>query len=227
MIYVFDVDGTLTPSRGVILPQMKEVLDKFLEENHCVIATGSDPSKTIEQLGEETYQKFRRAFQCSGNLVMENGEVIHKKDFMLPKEARLVIDAAIAVSAYPVKAGNHVEERQGMMNISFVGRDCTQEQREDYYEWDKETKQREIFCDIFNKTYPDYMAQIGGQISIDIFFKDLDKRQVRNWYPDDTLCFFGDHCQPGGNDHSLAAVADIIYAVSGWRDTMEFIKNEI
>ena len=53
--FVFDVDGTLTPSRGEIDPEFKQFFDKFCIKNNVYFVTGSDKAKTVEQLGEDTY----------------------------------------------------------------------------------------------------------------------------------------------------------------------------
>ena len=49
--YLFDVDGTLTPSRGVIDDDFKKWLINFALKHNVVLVTGSDRPKTIEQLG--------------------------------------------------------------------------------------------------------------------------------------------------------------------------------
>ena len=36
-------------------------------------------------------------------------------------------------SQYPYRYGNHIEDRGSMVNFSIVGRDCTQEQRDDFF----------------------------------------------------------------------------------------------
>lgn len=224
-IYAFDVDGTLTSSRGTISKDMKETLDKFLKNNYCIIVTGSDPAKTIEQIGQDTYDLFKVKFQCCGNHIIhvDGSETI--QDLGPVEDMHEYMEIVLSKSDYPVKAGNHIEYRQGMVNLSFVGRNCTQEQREEYYKWDKENQQRAMFAEEFDAMFPEFMAQIGGEISLDIFRKDKDKRQVRNWYPNDTLHFFGDKCQPGGNDYSLAQVADYVYHVSGPEDTLRRLKR--
>jgi phosphomannomutase len=52
-ICLFDVDGTLTPARKTISPEMMDTLKRLRQ--HCVIGFvgGSDLSKQIEQLGQE------------------------------------------------------------------------------------------------------------------------------------------------------------------------------
>ena len=223
-VYAFDVDGTLTPSRGVIADDIKNTIRDFLVDNYCVIATGSDPEKTIEQIGQDLYDLFKVKFQCSGNMIITSDKII-KQDLNADTELFDFLSMHLRRSEYPVKAGNHIEERQGMINFSFVGRDCSQEERIAYYEWDKENAQREFFCEDFNMIFPEFMAQKGGQISVDIFRKNKDKRQIRDWYPNDTILFFGDHCEPGGNDHAISEVADIVYAVSGPEETRKILEE--
>ena len=60
-----------------------------------------------------------------------------------------------------------------MLNFSVIGRDCTQEQREDYFEWDKAMGERNITCMEIKGTWPKLDAVVGGQISIDIYVLTL------------------------------------------------------
>ena len=74
--YIFDVDGTLTPSRGVIDPTFKEFFIDFCNNNHVTLVTGSDRAKTIEQIGYNVYLACRRVYNCSGNDVYEGDKNI-------------------------------------------------------------------------------------------------------------------------------------------------------
>ena len=69
--YIFDVDGTLTPSRGRMDKEFSLWFGKFCIENDVYLVTGSDRPKTIEQIGEYLYSKCKRVYQCSGNDVWE------------------------------------------------------------------------------------------------------------------------------------------------------------
>ena len=51
--FIFDVDGTLTPSRGTIDAGFKEFFMDFCNKNNVYLVTGSDRPKTIEQIGED------------------------------------------------------------------------------------------------------------------------------------------------------------------------------
>ena len=43
---------------------------------------------------------------------------------------------------YPHRYGNHIEDRGAMVNFSIVGRDCTLEQRKEFFEWDNKHQER-------------------------------------------------------------------------------------
>ena len=51
MKYIFDVDGTLTPSRQVIDPSFEAFMIKFFCKHDVYLVTGSDRQKTVDQLG--------------------------------------------------------------------------------------------------------------------------------------------------------------------------------
>ena len=58
--YVFDVDGTLTPSRQKILPEMETAFNKFIDNYSVYLVTGSDYEKTLEQLGKNVIEKVEK-----------------------------------------------------------------------------------------------------------------------------------------------------------------------
>ena len=51
MKYIFDVDGTLTPSRQVIDSAFEAFMIKFCCKHDVYLVTGSDRQKTVDQLG--------------------------------------------------------------------------------------------------------------------------------------------------------------------------------
>ena len=53
--FIFDVDGTLTPSRGKIDPDFLQFMLFFSGKNDVYLVTGSDRSKTLEQVGLDLY----------------------------------------------------------------------------------------------------------------------------------------------------------------------------
>ena len=65
--FIFDVDGTLTPSRQTINPEFKEFFKTFIASNKVWLVTGSDYPKTLEQLGADICEGVVTVYNCSGN----------------------------------------------------------------------------------------------------------------------------------------------------------------
>ena len=60
MSYVFDVDGTLTPSRKKIDPDFLSFMLDFADKYNVYFVTGSDRDKTLEQIGLDLYNAAKR-----------------------------------------------------------------------------------------------------------------------------------------------------------------------
>lgn len=71
----------------------------------------------------------------------------------------------------PIKRGTFIEYRTGMLNISPIGRNCSYDERLEFFELDKKNGIREKFIQDLSKEFSDLDLQysIGGQISIDVF----------------------------------------------------------
>jgi phosphomannomutase len=56
----------------------------------------------------------------------------------------------------PVKRGTFVEFRNGMINVSPVGRNASLEEREDFNKFDEKAKVREKMVEALKKEFPEY-----------------------------------------------------------------------
>ena len=112
-----------------------------------------------------------------------------------------------------------------MVNISTIGRDCTDKQRADYYEWDKNNLERETIADVINSNFENIEAVIGGEISIDVYPKGKDKSQVLEDMEGEVF-FFGDGCQENGNDYPIYSKLDVFHAfwVKNFEETRQFLE---
>lgn len=55
----------------------------------------------------------------------------------------------------PVKRGTFIEFRTGLINVCPVGRSCSQAEREQFFEYDKEYRIRENFVKALEEKFPD------------------------------------------------------------------------
>lgn len=223
--FIFDVDGTLTPSRGVIDPTFKDYFNNFCRRNAVYLITGSDKVKTIEQIGEDTYNLAHTVYNCNGNDVWQSNKHVRTNDWKLAGQPHDWLSEQLTLSEFPKRTGNHFEHRPGMVNFSIVGRNADANDRAHYVKWDKERDERKNIAAMFNSMFPDLEAKIGGETGIDISPKGFNKSQIlNNFFDNDILYFFGDAMHPGGNDEPLAkSIIDsnrgFCYNIQNWQDT--------
>jgi phosphomannomutase len=217
ILLLFDVDGTLTLPRLPISKDMINVLQTLnkMENFDIGFVGGSDLSKQIEQIGNENMDLFLWKFTENGLLSYYKNIMINKMgilDYLGEENYQKLVNIClkeISETEIPKKRGQFIELRNGMINISPIGRSCTQLEREEFNELDKKYKYREkliqnIKIELGNIA-DEFNFSIGGQISFDIFPKGWDKtfalQFVENKY--DKIYFFGDMTHEGGNDFEI------------------------
>lgn len=234
-VFVFDVDGTLTPSRLKMNEDFKSFFSNWMKDKPVIFLTGSDKEKTIEQIGEDLWINSHVSMQSCGNQIFQNGIEIYRSQWEPSQELIDYLEILLEDSQYKSRYGNHIEKRIGLLNFCIPGRNCSQTVRESYYLWDSLTQERMKFADLIMKKFPDLEASVGGQISIDIHQKGSNKSQAKKWIinefgPDTTIHFFGDKTEKGGNDYDLAkmlAYPHKVHSVLDWRGTYHAIKHFI
>ena len=202
---IFDVDGTLTPSRGKIHPDFAILFTKLTSGEEVYLVTGSDRKKTIEQITPEIYNSCKRVYNCSGSDVYEVDKNVYRDDWELPERVERFLQDELDFSQFPIRNGNHIEKRPGGVNFSILGRDTDPfKGRDEYIKWDKIHTERLFIAHRLRYQFPDITVALGGQTGVDIGPQGSDKSQIlRDFSKDDEIHFFGDRMEAGGNDHSL------------------------
>lgn len=228
-LFLFDVDGTLTPSRQKIDEKFKEFFDDFCKRNFVCFVTGSDKKKTVEQIGNDTFDLALYSFNCAGNELWQKDNLIRRNEWEIPTTLISALEDLVHISKFDHKTGNHIEPRTGMVNISIPGRNCTLEQRHAYVIWDKETRDREVILNKLNAKFPGlYDIYIGGETGLDIFPVGKGKIQALEYldaiYPNYVFYYFGDQIKQGYNDYDIAIKCDHNYKVKTWIETYEILS---
>jgi len=243
-VYIFDVDGTLTPSRLPMTKEFRKFFKEWVKTNTFYLVTGSDIEKLQEQMCEMEIHSSG-IFTCCGNQFWQSDAAVHPKHadliydnkFEMSSKLKNALDVMLISSQYEHRYGNHIEDRGSMVNFSIVGRDCTQEQREEYFKWDNENGERKKISTFLKHKFPELDAVIGGQISIDIYPKGKDKSQILEHIKDrnivtskDEYIFIGDRTMKGGNDYPLAKLMEEtdnckFHQVEGYRKTWWLLQR--
>lgn len=237
-LVLFDVDGTLSPSRKTASPDMLNLLRELKKKVVIGYVGGSDLAKQKEQLGEDAAKSlFDFSFSENGATAFRLGELICQESFIgylgEEKYKRLVNWTLryLADLDIPIKRGTFVEFRNGMVNVSPIGRNCTYEERLQFAKLDEEKKIRQQMVKAYEQEFADFGLQfsIGGQISIDIFPRGWDKTYCLRHVVQDgfkEIHFFGDKTEKGGNDYEIFTHPSVIgHAVKGPEDTTAQLKK--
>ena len=237
MHFIFDVDGTLTPSRDRIDEYFRLWFLEFIKWNNVYLVTGSDRSKTEEQVGEEVFEKVECVYNSSGNTKYKNGIcVMNSKNLELPRDAYAFLLKKSISSDFDIATGNHFEARPGLLNFSVVGRNANRVQRKKYVKFDTTTNERQKISDEFNKKFTGkfgLISQVAGETGLDIIEMGKDKAQIlKDFTFQDKLIFFGDNIQWGGNDYGIAQAIEYgpyayseCHNVKNWKETWKILKR--
>jgi phosphomannomutase len=236
-IFLFDVDGTLTEARKKITPETVKFFDELRKHQRIGIVGGSDLVKQIEQIGENCLNEWDYVFSENGLVSYKEGKLINKSSLLnylgeekLQTFIKFVL-RYIADLTIPVMRGTFIEFRSGMLNVSPIGRNCNQQEREEFEQYDKQHKIREKMVSALREKFADYKLtySIGGQISFDVFPTGWDKTYCIQFLEKDgfkEIHFFGDKTFKGGNDYEIYEDSRTVgHSVKSPQDTIEQVKQ--
>lgn len=103
---------------------------------------GSDLSKAKEQLGEDYLEIVDWAFPENGLEAFKDGKLIevqslrkHLGEDNLKRLIKFILKY-ISELDIPIMRGTFIEFRNGMLNVSPIGRNCNQQERDDFEQYD-------------------------------------------------------------------------------------------
>ncbi|XP_065864653.1 phosphomannomutase isoform X2 [Euphorbia lathyris] len=212
LIALFDVDGTLTAPRKEVTSKMFEFMRELRKVVTVGVVGGSDLSKISEQLGKTVTTDYDYVFSENGLVAHKDGKLIgtqSMKAFVGDGNLKEFINFTLHYIAdldIPIKRGTFIEFRSGMINVSPIGRNCSQEERDEFEKYDKVHNIRPKMVSVLREKFQhlNLTFSIGGQISFDVFPQGWDKTYCLRYLQDfNEIHFFGDKTYKGGNDHEI------------------------
>ena len=248
-IYLFDVDGTLTPAKSGIDHRFAKQFLKWAETREVYIVSGGSFNRIIDQLGRPILDQMHGVFACMGNEYYKNlhnksdgyseWTKVYRNGFTIKDKQKLFdyLECIVMDSPFHIKTGRHYEERVGMVNFSVVGRNATMKQRKAYEEYDAKFQERKKIVEKLSKKFKGIDFVIGGAVSVDIFIEGNDKSQVidrafKDKLSSHRIVFVGDRITYPGNDHSLASALQPhknghAIEVESWKDTERLLTTDL
>lgn len=238
-IILFDVDGTLVDSGEIITENMIKIIKKLSSQPNIElgIVGGGTVDKIKWQLSS-SLKYFKYIFAECGALIYIDNKLVYEKnmlDFCDRKVLNTIIKAALkSIYKMPiVYHGNQIDFRKGLIYISPPGMQATSFERGYFLEQDEKFKLKAKMLKKLQSLNKKKMFEIvyGGAIGIAIYPKGWDKGQVVDFIKkccqEDEIYFFGDKCEPGGNDYPIYSHMLVQgYAVKNYSETINKINSE-
>lgn len=251
-IFLFDMDGTLTPVRGQIEQKTITSLKKLAAIGRIGIVTGSDYDYIMQQMGEafgaggipndridllpcngtKKYVSMgsgRFKLQSSVSMIDEIGEQNHT---LLLKRCLAFQSIIMSMHEDLPYTGTFLQYRGSLLNWCPIGRNATACERKAWTTADEKHDIRKHYASAMAKIclMKDIKASIalGGSTSLDIYPRGWDKTYALRYYPEHTVYFAGDKCMEGGNDWHIyeeLAATNRSFMVNSPSDTVRLIDN--
>lgn len=239
ILCLFDVDGTLTKPRNDIEPHVENFLYKELAKKCNIgLVGGSDLSKICEQMnGSNCLNKIKHVFSENGLIYYKDGKEVSRANIQSHMGEEILQEFINYCLSYlskvmlPLKRGTFIEFRTGLINVSPIGRSCSQAERDAFEVYDRQHSIRQNMIDELRVKFPSngLTYSIGGQISFDVFPDGWDKTYcLRHLESEgyDEIHFFGDKTMKGGNDYEIFNDPRTQgHTVKGPEDTLKQIKE--
>lgn len=248
-LIVFDLDGTLTPSKYPADTEMIRLLLKLLQKKRVAVIGGGKYGQFKEQL----LRRLPQRDLCLRNLSIfpttstafyrfnHGWEKVYS--LVLTKTERAEIMRAFKVVfkkmkyVHPKKTyGTIIENRGTQMSFSPLGQDVVTVLGKNGIrlkeEWKKKNNPLRLrLAKILQKHLPKFKVRVGGITTIDITKKGIDKaygiHQIQKYLKIQIkdMLFIGDALSPGGNDYAARRTGVECIAVAGPKETKKIIRD--
>lgn len=251
-LVAFDLDETLAPSKSVLPGPMAAALRSLLDVVPVCVISGGRFSQFHDQVlahlganGDQlshlhlmptcgtryyVHASPGAAAGAAGHAEDEDWRLVYANDLTPAQVDRgfAVVEAeARRLGLWEERTwGAILENRGSQITFSALGQEAPIEAKR---VWDPTGEKRAALRDAVAPLLPDLEVRAGGATSIDITLKGVDKAYGMRRLAEVTgiglerMLFIGDRLDPEGNDYPVKVLGVPCHAVTGWRDTAEFV----
>ena len=232
-LIMFDLDGTLAPSKSSLAPQTAGLLRDLLCIIKVAVISGGAWSQFEKQLltdlpKNSLLTNLSLLPTCGTKFFQYNGkwEELYSEDLTATEKKKIIdsLDKAAEQAGYRAKKvwGEVIEDRGSQVTYSALGQQAPLAEKE---KWDADFAKRKKIAAILATLIPEFSVRLGGATSIDVTKPGIDKaygiKKLR-----DTLhlslkemVYIGDALFPGGNDYPAEEEGVVSIPVKGPDDT--------
>jgi len=238
-LIVFDLDGTLAPSKSSLTPQTAALLHDLLGIIKVAIISGGAWKQFEVQLLKDLPQNSMLANlsllpTCGTKFFQYNREwtELYSEDLTAEQKKKISdsLDKAAEEAGYRAKKvwGDVIEDRGSQVTYSALGQQAPLAEKE---KWDADFAKRKKITAILESLIPEFSVRMGGATSIDVTKPGIDKAYGIGKLRDTLhvslkeMIYIGDALFPGGNDYPVQEAGVMSIPVQGPDDTNLVIKT--
>lgn len=240
-LIIFDLDGTLTPSKSPMDTEMGKLLAQLISKKKvAVISGGGLPQFQVQFLHSLPAESDNltnlfilptsgaRLYAWKGSWVEQYAEHLSP-----PEKDKIMTNLNVTLPAagyqMPEKIyGQLIEDRGSQITFSALGQTAPLELK---LAWDPSRAKLQKIAAALKERLPEFEVSIGGTTSIDITHRGINKsfaiRKLEEYLkmPLDHMLFVGDAIFPGGNDYPAKATGIDCIPVKGPEETKQLIRE--
>jgi phosphomannomutase len=240
-IIVFDLDGTITPSKSPMDAEMASLFSRILDRMMIAVITGGGFERFEAQFQalDCTSEQRRRLFffPTTGTRFykfIDSWEQVYADE--MTEEERQKIKDAFAQAYKDIDYrdpetvyGEVVEDRGTQVTFSACGQQAPLEVKEAFKA--AHDDRRLALAEAVRKHLPDFEVKVPGVTSIDVTRKGIDKGYGIGKIEEhlgisvSEMVFVGDALYEGGNDHPVIRTGIETVAVKGPEETKVVLKE--
>ena len=240
-LIIFDLDGTLTPSKMPMEKDVAEAFMRLIERKKVAIISGTSfhelEIRAINPLpsGQEGFSNLLLLPASGTQLYVWKGTWCEQyAEHLSPKEKENIMTSfnwALKAGGYvkpEVIYGDLFEDLGAEITFSGLGQKAPLELKS---AWDPDHVKRELITVVLKDKLPGYEVRIGGTTSISVTRRGINKgygiRKLEEYLkmPLDHMLFVGDALYPDGNDYPAKATGIDCVQVSGPEETKKLIES--
>jgi len=237
-LIVFDLDGTLAPSKSSLDAEMAALLHDLLGVVSVAVISGGDWPQFEKQVlanlpRDERLIHLSLLPTCGTKFFRYKGEwkKIYSEDFTAPEKEKIVssLHKALGAAGYKVDRvwGTVIEDRGSQITFSALGQQAPLEEKE---KWDPDFAKRKKIKALLDTLIPEFSVRLGGTTSVDVTKPGIDKAYGIGKLRDtlgvtiQEMIFVGDALFPGGNDYPAKEAGVVSIEVKDPHETKRVIE---
>jgi HAD superfamily hydrolase (TIGR01484 family) len=238
-LIVFDLDGTLAPSKSSLAPETAGLLRDLLGIIKVAVISGGAWAQFEKQLLADLPQDSLLANlsllpTCGTKFFEYKGkwEELYSEDLTAEQIKKITdsLDQAARETGYHARKvwGKVIENRGSQVTFSALGQQAPLAEKE---KWDADFAKRKKITAMLEKLIPEFSIRMGGATSIDVTKPGIDKAYGIGKLRDilhlslKEMVYIGDALFPGGNDYPVEEAGVVSILVKGPEDTNLVIRT--